>query len=255
MTLLISALIFIGSAVGVALLTFWLLRPYLKPHSLKRDEAIIGYLFSAIALVYAVVLAFVVFAVWDRYTITRATVTNEAAAVVVAFRDTQGLPEPARSQAQNGYKDYIFEVISKEWRSHGLVTQHKTPDPLNKIWNIYRGVTPQDSREESSLGNAESSLRNLESQRHLRHLAGEASLPSIFWPLLIGGGVITIVASFFFTMKSVPAHYMLTGILTIIIAGVLFLIFSINYPFTGNVRVSQDPFRHALQQFNSLNLK
>ncbi len=255
MQLLINALIFIGSAVVIALFLFWVLRPYLKPHSLKNDEAIVGYIFSATALVYAVVLAFVVFAVWDRYTITRATVTNEASAVVVAFRDTQSLPEPERSLAQQGYRDYIQEVTSKEWKTHGSVMTHKTPDPLNKIWDSYRNFTPANASEEAGLSIAKSSLTNLESQRHLRHLAGEASLPGIFWPVLILGGIITIVASYFFTMKSTTAHYILTTILTIVIAGVLFLIYSINYPFTGNVRVSQDPFSHALQQFNALNLK
>lgn len=255
MSLLVNALLFIGSAVLVALLLLWILRPYLKPHSLKNDEAIVGYIFSATALVYAVVLAFVVFAVWDRYTVTRATVTNEASAVVTAFRDTQSLPKPARTLAQTGYRDYIKEVTSKEWKTHGSVMAHKTPDPLNKIWDIYRSISPINPSEESGLSLAQSSLSNLESQRHLRHLAGEASLPGIFWPVLIIGGILTIVASYFFTMKSITAHYLLTTILTIVIAGVLFLIYSINYPFTGNVRVSQDPFRHALQQFNAINLK
>ncbi|HUQ85354.1 MAG TPA: DUF4239 domain-containing protein [Candidatus Limnocylindrales bacterium] len=255
MSLFINALIFIGSAVSIALFLFWILRPYIKPHSLKNDEAIVGYIFSATALVYAVVLAFVVFAVWDRYTTTRAVVTSEAAAVVVAFRDTQRLPEPVRSKAQAEYRNYIQYVMVKEWKSHGSVMKHTSPDPLNSTWELYRDMVPQDASEEAGLSSAESSLGNLESQRHFRHLAGEASLPTIFWPLLIGGGLITVISSYFFTMKSVSAHYILTGILATIIAGVLFLIFSINYPFTGNVRVSQDPFRHALQQFDALNLK
>lgn len=255
MNLLINAVIFIGSAVVGALILFRLLRPYLKSRSLKNDEAIVGFLFNAIALVYAVVLAFVVFAVWDRYTITRAVVTNEAAATVVAFRDTQGLPEPVRTQAQTGYRHYVQEVITKEWKSHGAVMRHTTPDPLNKIWGTYRGFAPQDASGEAGLSTAQSSLSNLESQRHFRHLAGEASLPQIFWPLLIAGGIITIISSYFFTMKSVSAHYILTAILATVIAGILFLIFSINYPFTGNVRVSQDPFRHALQQFDALNIQ
>lgn len=38
-----------------------------------------------------------------------------------------------------------------------------------------------------------------------------------------------------------------------LIGTVLFLILSLNQPFTGREHISREPFRHALQQFNALN--
>lgn len=255
MPLALSALVLITASLCITIFGLWLVRRFLNVRAIKREEVVAGYLFNAILFVYAVILAFVVFAVWERYSTTQQSVTNEAAALVAAFRDTQILPEPARTDAQQALGNYAYFVMSREWASHGAVTQHRTPDPLNSVWRTYRELQPTTSQEESALSDAMDSLRSLEEQRHLRHLAGEASLPPIFWPLLISGGIITLGFSYFFVMRHFVTQALLTGLLTIVIIGVLFLIYSLNFPFTGQVQISRDPFRHALEQFKALNLK
>jgi hypothetical protein len=46
----------------------------------------------------------------------------------------------------------------------------------------------------------------------------------------------------------------MTVVVSGLLASVLFLVVSLNEPYTGQIHVSQYPFRHALQQFNALNL-
>jgi hypothetical protein len=74
------------------------------------------------------------------------------------------------------------------------------------------------------------------------------------WPVLIIGGVLLIGFTYFFRMDNLWLQAAMTAVLAVLIAGVLFLIFSLDHPFTGPVQVDREPFRHALQQFNALNL-
>jgi hypothetical protein len=247
LSIILSAIIFIAISVAIALFGLWALRPLLDTKHLKHEVTIVGYIFSAIALIYAVVLAFVVFAVWERYSVSQQVVTSEAASLVVAYRDTESFPEPTRSDAQKAFYGYAHTVMDKEWTSHGAVTTHTKADAINSIWVIYKSANASDA--------AQDRLHALEEQRHLRHLAGEASLPIVFWPLLIGGGLITVGSSYFLIMGSLRAQHLLTAMLTVVIAGVLFLIYTLNFPFTGKIPVSKDPFKHALQIFESMNLK
>lgn len=246
-SIILSAVTFIATSVIFTFLGLRLFRRLLNTKRLKHDEAIVGYIFSAIALIYAVVLAFVVFAVWEQYSVSQQVVTSEAASLVVAYRDTESFPEPMRTDAQKAFYDYSHTVMDKEWVTHGAVLPHSKPDVINQIWDIYHNAKASDS--------ALDRLHDLEHQRHLRHLAGGASLPIVFWPLLIGGGLITIGSSYFFIMRSLRAQYIKTAMLTIIITGVLFLIYTLNRPFTGQVPVSKDPFKHALQIFEAMKLK
>jgi hypothetical protein len=50
------------------------------------------------------------------------------------------------------------------------------------------------------------------------------------------------------------AQASMTAVVAVLIAGSLFLILSLDHPFTGLVQVDKESFRHALRQFNALNL-
>jgi uncharacterized membrane protein len=55
-----------------------------------QDSA--GFMFMTMGVLYAVVLAFVVFAVWEQFAHSEQAVTAEAAVLVSVFRDTQTVP-------------------------------------------------------------------------------------------------------------------------------------------------------------------
>lgn len=245
--LIITAVTLITGSVGLATLGLWLFRSLVDLKQIKREEAVVSFLFNALAIVYAVILAFVVFAVWEKYAGAQQAVTMEAASLVLVYRDTQTLPQPEQAQVQKLLIDYTQSVMAREWASHGKVLPHNTADALNPVWKIYRGASVGDA--------AQDRLHNLEYERHLRHLAGEASLPVVFWPLLIGGGIVTIGFSYFFLMESQITQYMLTAILAVVLSAVLFLIYTLNLPFTGQVPVSKDPFRHAIEVFHAMNFE
>jgi hypothetical protein len=246
MTLVLTAIVLIAVAVSFSLGSLWIFRKVADIEHFKLEEPVVSFLFNAVGLIYAVVLAFVVFAVWEHYTQAEELVTSEAAAAVVVYRDVGLLPEPQRTAAQQGFRSYARYVMDKEWSSHGMVLKHDKPDVLNPLWAAIR--------QGSASASVRDRLHDLEEARHRRHLAGESSLPNVFWPLLIGGGILTIGFSFFFLMHSLRAQYVMTAMLATLIAGVLFLIYTLNSPFTGPEPVSKNPFRHAIEMFNSIDL-
>lgn len=215
----------------------------------------IGLIFAQIALLYSVLLAFMVFSVWQRFTDSGRSVTDEAAAVVVAYRDTQIFPEPVRSEAQAAFRSYVNEVMDNEWESHGTVRPHQSRDALNPLWNAYRKYQPTEALDQSEFDGALGRLHDLEQQRHLRHLAGEASLPGVFWWLLVGGGIVTVGMTYLFEVQRRSVHAMQVGLLSAAIGSVLSLIFALNFPFTGDVHVSRGPFQHALFNFDAIDLQ
>jgi hypothetical protein len=215
----------------------------------------VGLIFAQIALLYSVLMAFVVFSAYQRFTDAGATVTDEAAAAVVAYRDTQIFPEPLRSEAAAALRAYVNEVMDNEWASHGTVRPHRSRDALNPVWNVYRRYQPTDPLDQAAFAGAQDRLHDLELQRHLRHLAGEASLPNVIWWLMVGGGMFTVAMSYLFVVERRSVHALQVGLLSGFIASVLTLILALNFPFTGDVHVSRGPFKHALFNFTALDLQ
>jgi hypothetical protein len=241
--------------VGVALLSvagLLVFRRVARDHLGTNDVA--GLLFGAVGILYGALLAFIVFATWEGYSGAEHAVTAEGADVIAVYRDTQDFPSPFREQTQAALRTYVANVMANEWASHGTLIAHTTPDLLNPVWDLYRAVGPSDVRGEARYSAATERLHELERQRHLRHLSGEQTLPDIFWPVLILGSVIIVVFSFLFYQENVIGQAAMIGLLGALLSMVLLLIFSLNQPFTGPIPVSQQPLRHALAQFDVIDL-
>jgi hypothetical protein len=72
-------------------------------------------------VIYAVLLALVVIAVWEEYGAASDTVEQEANAAADIFWLADRLPEPRGTHIQELVRSYAQEVVEKEWplRSRG----------------------------------------------------------------------------------------------------------------------------------------
>jgi hypothetical protein len=252
--LIVSGGLLIVGTIALALGGLFVSHRVLKFRRYLVENEVAGFLYAVIGVTYGVLLAFVVLVVWQQYAAADQAITTEAADLVAVFRDTQTFPAPLRQNAQVALRAYADEVMTTEWQTHGQLLPHHAPDPLNLVWSIYRAVRPRTAWDVAQQANAEEHLYVLEQQRHMRHLSGEATLPPIFWPILIAGALVVIGFSYFLRVDDLRIQAAMTAVMAGLLAAVLFLIMSLNQPYTGQIHVSRYPFRHALQQFNALNL-
>ena len=256
MPLMLAGILIVGGAMALAVAGLLATRKLVRPRVSEQHNVVAGVLFQMVGVLYAIVLAFVVFAVWQRFTDADTAVTAEATAAVLAFRDTHAFPEPLRQEAQDALRRYLAEGVEVEWEGSGTdaVQAHVRPDVMNPIWQVYRRLQPTTQAEAQRYLEAEMHLADLERQRHLRHLASASSLEDIFWVALIVGAILTTGFSYFFHMDNLAMHAMMTGLTAALMALLLFLIGALNQPFTGPVRVSMGAYEHAIEMFNAQNL-
>jgi uncharacterized membrane protein YgaE (UPF0421/DUF939 family) len=97
----------------------------------KRQEHndVAGFLYAVIGVVYAVLLALLVIAVWEQFQGARETVESEANAVAEVAWLAHRLPEPERQQLQEDARSYAQEVVDNEWplMEQGLVGVQSLP--------------------------------------------------------------------------------------------------------------------------------
>ncbi len=248
-----AAIVVIGSG-----LVFWGLMFFFKRRlrfrPVEGHNDITGFVFATVGVLFSVLLAFVVIAVWDRFTDTQESVSTEAATMVTAYRDTQNFPEPERSVAQAAYRTYANKIVATEWSGHGHLKVHSTPDLLNPIYRVYREVPAKTPEQAEMMGRAMDHLNELEMTRHDRHLSLESTLSPLFWLILFLGAAITMVFLFVFQFESRQVHAALTGLLASALAAGMFLIVALDRPFTGGLQVSKYPFEHALLQMDAIDL-
>jgi len=186
-SIMLAAATMIGGAICLGVGGLLVTRGVIKPQIVEGHNEIAGFIFATVGVIYAVLLAFMVFAVWERFADADRAVTEEAAALVAAYRSTQTFPDPLRTQAQQAMRAYATTGVQAEWSNSGTehFKPHTNPDPLNPIWDVYRELQPTTPSQTMLFTDAIQRLGDLEHQRHLRHLATESSLNEVFWIVLI----------------------------------------------------------------------
>ena len=83
--------------------------------SRQQHNDVAGFIYAALGVIYAVLLALVVIAVWEEFQAANETVEREANAVAEIFWLGNRLPEPEGSHLQELAHSYAEEVVHKEY--------------------------------------------------------------------------------------------------------------------------------------------
>jgi hypothetical protein len=229
-----------------------------QPHN---DVA--GFIYAALGVIYAVLLALVVIAVWEEYEAASVTVEQEANAVAEIFWLAHRLPEPEGSHIQELARSYAEEVVHKEYplMEQGeapLMTQTQgTPAGWTLIDEIRANLQefqPQRPADEQLYAEGLDQVQRLGDARRMRLVAAEEGIPAVLWAVLIFGGIAAIGFTYLFGLENTWAHRLMVVILAAVIGLVLFTIGALEHPFSGGARVGTGAFDLILERFETSKL-
>ena len=128
----------------------------------------------------------------------------------------------------------------------------KATAAITKLFDLYAKVDKSFAMNSKFYEESITRLNDLSELRRLRILASTSHVPTVVWIILIIGWVVSIAFTYFFGMKNAAVHYALVGILCSINALLLFLIYDLDHPFTGNDKITTHAFDVVMQVIKSL---
>jgi hypothetical protein len=230
-------------------------------HFEKRQEHndVAGFLYAVVGIVYAVLLALLVIAVWERYSRALETVEGEANAVADIAWIAHRLPETERYQLQEHARSYAQEVVEEEWplMEQGIEGQHGTPEAWNLVDDIratLQEIEPRTEAEAQLYAEGLTQIDRLGDDRRMRFVAAEEGIPGVLWAVLVFGAVVVVGFTYLFGLRNTWAHRLMVMSLTSVIALVLFTIGVMEHPFSGGARVDPGAFELILERFETSKL-
>jgi hypothetical protein len=229
-----------------------------QPHN---DVA--GFIYAALGVIYAVLLALVVIAVWEEYGAASETVEQEANALAEIFWLAHRLPEPEGTHLQELSHSYAEEVVHEEWplMAQGqapLLTQvEETPAGWVLIDDIranLQEVEPRTAADEQLYAEGLDQVQRLADARRMRLVAAEEGIPGVLWAVLIFGGVAVVSFTYLFGLENTWAHRLMVLTLAAVIGLVLFTIGAMEHPFSGGARIGTGAFELVLERFETSDL-
>ena len=217
---------------------------------LVTNNEVAGFKFSVVGVIYAVLLAFAVIVVWQRYTDAEEAVVHEAGAAATLYQLAAGTePEAVTTRAALG--TYLRLAMERDWPE--MAAEKESPETTRALTVLYQtalNLANSGSRPNAVLSHIFSQLDELTQARRSRLRLAVGIVPGVLWTALVLGAILTVSFTFFFGIENLKAQVLMTGVLSIIVFMGLFVIVSIDHPFKGPVHVGTEPLLQVLEDFS-----
>ncbi len=231
----------------LASLLFMAVLNWIWPWERRREHNDqIGWQLSVLGTTYAVILGFMLYAVWTNFGAAESNVDLEANALVNVYRLADGLPDQQRVQLQERTRRYADAVIKQDWPEM-LADQVPTRSvKINQdMWDTLMSVKAASPTEITAEDHALYELSALTEHRRTRILQSTSRLPTVLWCVLIVGGAVTIASSCLFGSANSTLHALQVFAFSLLISLALVAIAEIHRPFQGAIHVSDYAFVRA----------
>jgi hypothetical protein len=211
------------------------------------DNAVIGWIFSAILGIYAIAIGLIAVASWGNVTAATSVASHEAAAIAALYRDLGGYPAPLRSDLQSLVAQYTRYVIDEAWPLQRLgEIPHGGTDLLNQVQRALYAFEPPTEGGKITHGEALQAFNRLIEYRRQRLEAVNYAVPGTLWSVVLIGAAIAVTASFVFDMESFHVHALMTSLLAGMIGLLVFFIAITDLPYRGARGVQPDAYELVL---------
>ncbi|XSG82864.1 MAG: hypothetical protein ACPW61_03540 [Methyloligella sp. ZOD6] len=212
------------------------------PHRLKLNNEVGGFKFGTIGVLYAVMLAFMVIAVWEDYRDVETAVRTEAKAVRDLRQLSYAMPQNGEA-IRKSLIAYAKHVQKEEWPAMADGSLGTKPaDHLAHVEQAIIDLHVENYRELALYQEALRLLAIIQDSRSERVESADGSIHGVLWLVLIGGAFILLGYPAFFGAPNAVAQISMAAVMAALIALVLLPAILFDYPFTGPVHISSKPF-------------
>jgi Protein of unknown function (DUF4239) len=246
-----GAIIVVGGTL-LSMLGPALVRRYVALDRLTINNEIAGFKFATVGVLYAVLLAFVIIVVWEKFSDAEANVVREAGAAENLYRLSQGLGDFSGPDLRKSVATYLKAAMTEDWPAMDKGTVGAGEPAKQALDAIYRMLSVvNDQRNRAVVAEIFSQLDRMTEARRARLIAAEGAVPNVIWLVLLGGAAVTIAFTFFFGTESLRAQTVMTGLLALLIFSELLVVIAIDRPFTGAVKVPPTALAEVLADVES----
>ncbi len=227
-----------------------LVRRMINPQTLRTDQEIASYALNTIALLYCVIVGFVVIRVQERHTVVKDITIKEANVLLnLYYSSCDVFPPDACGSIRKSIREYAKDVIDKEWplMVEGKDITLSFPKSVHMLWKTYDRIDPQGNGQMARYQESLSRLNELTEARFGRLSSIGRSEGTFMWTVLIYGGILVIVSSYLFASSCLAEHTIQLVFISSFISLVLLLIYSLDSPYVGPTAITSKPFEHVLE--------
>jgi hypothetical protein len=197
----------------LAMIAQLLIRRWVGMETLAKNNEIAGFKFATVGVIYAVLLAFSVIVVWEKFNDAQTTVAEEAGATAALFRYAEG-KEPEAIAVRAALVNYLKTAIDEEWPAMSLESEaHGLTQALNQLYSAALALNRSGTRNTADMTEVFRQIDNVTAARRIRLHLATGLVPDVIWIALFMGALLTVGFTLFFGSENLLAQVSMTGVL------------------------------------------
>lgn len=235
-------------AAAISALGFLFVSRFVPDRWIVADADAASALYATIGMVYAILIAIAAIAVWEPRTDAGSNADLEATSLVEAYWSASTLNEADRTSIRAAMTDYLREASGPEWRS--LRDNRRGTVAADQLFTDLRlrvdSATPASDKEQAAYGQLTAQIAAAASARRARVAAADEGMPGLLWPVLIGGGIVSIAFLYLFGLERTFPNGLMMATVGGMLALLLFVIYQVEFPYSRDFAIGPDSLISAL---------
>jgi hypothetical protein len=250
---ILLAVLFIGGAVAFALAGTLVSRSLIRHGIAEGHNDVLVPIFLTAGVIYAVLLGFMVVAMWESYDGAHANTAEEASLLVPIYRQTE-IMAPEKGAAMRELIRAYSEDVIKGWPTFQATGQGSAEAriTIDSMLKLYATLTPATKVRELAAAQFLETLSQMLVDRNKRLLQASEALSWVMWVAAFGGGMVTVGMSFVLYMDRPRPQVVMTSILAALIGVLLFIMAVFDHPFQGPLAITPEPFESSIKLFDQI---
>jgi hypothetical protein len=239
-------LLIMASHGGLYLFEYWF-----KKKKLQHNNEVAGIVFGVLTLIYSLLIAFVIVAVWENYEDLNRTIEREADNLNTVVTHSNMLPDSLRMPVVIAIKGYCRKVVDEEWESPEDKVRFRQ-SALVGLRQLLFKVEVNSKAQQHLFNLLDERLSDITNLRRERLSHTRSYVPHLVWTILIISSIMIITFSYFLHVESEQLKKIFLSFLWALIGMSLFLVYMLDHPFIGSSQVSKEPYEDIIAMLDAV---
>ncbi|CDZ78928.1 hypothetical protein BN59_03243 [Legionella massiliensis] len=192
---------------------------------------------------FSILLAFVIINSWNYQLSARLLTSQEADYLSILLHNITVFPKDEQETLRSAIRDYVVAVRTDEWQAmKGGQDSPKAWDAIDKLYTVVQAYNPQESQEKIYYVRLIANLNELLQSRRERLNGVTSIIPGHLRMALILGSILLIVVLGAMRGEATIFYIMPLMFFSVVLGFNLALALSFDYPYSGDISVSNKPF-------------
>ena len=235
--------LFTGVAIGITVLFDLLVRRFVSPETRERASQTASVTLQVTATIYAILIAFVIVDAYGQLRDTQEQISQKASSLAIVYENSRDLPDPAGTAIRSVALDYARAVVAR-----GIPRLEETDEPdlptdraLEKLFREVQRYEPTSDSQRVAYDNTVRALDDVVATRAQLLDSARATIPNTLLALLVVIGLVVMAVATLLDTRHRSSHLFMLSALALVIWLTIALVVSLDYPFSGLIRVTDQP--------------